>query len=93
MLIRVNLPLFFPFPSKLSSTLKLVQFLSGLSYSDELGGKLKVFLCIFYTKALKKKDALLKPYFDSLTVVVEKKLKKQIKALVLSFHLQRRAAL
>ena len=46
-----------------------------------------------YTKALKKKDALLKPDFDSLPVGAETKLKKQIKALVLSFHSPRRAAL
>ena len=45
------------------------------------------------TKALKKKDALLKPNFDSLPVVRETKLKKGFKALVLSFHSRRRAAL
>ena len=45
------------------------------------------------TKALKKKDALLKPDFDSLPVVGETKLKKGFKALVLSFHSRRRAAL
>ena len=38
------------------------------------------------TKALKKKDALIKPDFDSLPVGAETKLKKQIKALGLSFH-------
>ena len=48
MLVRVKLPPFFPFLSKLSSTLKLLQFLNGLSCSDELGGKLKVFPCIFH---------------------------------------------
>ena len=46
-----------------------------------------------YTKALKKKDAPLKTDFDSLSVVRETKLKKGFKALVLSFCLQRRAAL
>ena len=46
-----------------------------------------------YTKTLKKKDALLKPQFDRLSVITEQKLKKGIKALVLSFHLQRPAAL
>ena len=46
-----------------------------------------------YTKTLKKKDALLKPQFDRLPVIKEQKLKKGIKALVLSFHLQRPAAL
>ena len=49
MLVRVKLPPFFPFLSKLSSTLKLMQFLNGLSYSDELGGKLKVFPFIFHS--------------------------------------------
>ena len=48
MLVWVKLPPFFPFLSKFSSTLKLMQFLNGLSYSDELGGKLKVFPCIFH---------------------------------------------
>ena len=46
-----------------------------------------------YTKALKKKDALLKPDFDSLPVVGDTKLKRGFKALVLSFYLQRCAAL
>ena len=45
------------------------------------------------TKTLKKKDALLKPQFDRLPVIREQKLKKRIKALVLSFHLRRPAAL
>ena len=45
------------------------------------------------TKALKKKDALIKPDFDSLPVVEETKSKKGFKALVLSFHLRCRAAL
>ena len=47
----------------------------------------------YSTKALKKKDAPFKPDFDSLPVVRETKLKKGFKALVLSFHSQRCAAL
>ena len=45
------------------------------------------------TKTLKKKDALLKPQFDRLPVIRGQKLKKRIKALILSFHLQCPAAL
>ena len=45
------------------------------------------------TKALKKKDAILKSDFDSLPVIGETKLLKGFEALVLSFHSQRRAAL
>ena len=45
------------------------------------------------TKTLKKKDALLKPQFDRLPVIRKQKLKKGMKAIVFSFHLQRPAAL
>ena len=45
------------------------------------------------TKSLNKKDALMKLDFDNLPVVGETKLKKQLKALVFSFHLRGRAAL
>ena len=46
-----------------------------------------------YTKSFNKKDALMKLNFDNLPVVGETKLKKQLKALVFSFHLRGRAAL
>ena len=45
------------------------------------------------TKSFNKKDALIKLNFDNLPVVGETKLKKQLKALVFSFHLRGRAAL
>ena len=45
------------------------------------------------TKSFNKKDALMKLNFDNLPVVGETKLKKQMKALVFSFHLRGRAAL
>ena len=47
----------------------------------------------YSTKLLNKKDALMKLNFDNLPVVGETKLKKQLKALVFSFHLRGRAAL
>ena len=46
-----------------------------------------------YTISFNKKDALMKLNFDNLPVVGETKLKKQLKALVFSFHLRGRAAL
>jgi len=45
------------------------------------------------TKSFNKKDALIKLNFNNLPVVGETKLKKQLKALVFSFHLRGRAAL
>ena len=48
---------------------------------------------LLYTKSFNKKDALIKLNFDNLPVVGETKLKKQLKALVFSFHLRGRAAL
>ena len=44
-----------------------------------------------HTKSFNKKDALIKLNFDNLPVVGETKLKKQLKALVFSFHLRGRA--
>ena len=62
--------------------------------SEERQERLKYSLnVILGTKSFNKKDALIKLNFDNLPVVGETKLKKQLKALVFSFHLRGRAAL